>query len=59
MESELGWGTRLDETLDFGDSSIDHERAVAYVKGYNSVNNKSIIPDWYMYADGPHWVDKE
>ena len=49
IESERGWGQRLDETKYF--KSL--KDAEAFVKGYNSLNDKPDVPDWYMYAQEP------
>ncbi len=46
IESERGWGSRVDEVLEF-DSK---EEAEAYIKEFNSKNTASSVPDWYMYA---------
>ena len=46
IESERGWGQRLDETKEFDTL----EEAQAYVKEYNSHNDKEEVPDWYMRA---------
>lgn len=46
IESERGWGQRVDEKKEF-DSRKDAED---FVTEYNSYNNKEIVPDWYMYA---------
>ena len=49
IESERGWGQRLDERK-FFDSA---DEAWAFVDKYNSVNNEDTVPDWYMYAKDP------
>ena len=46
IESEAGWGQRVDETLEF---DTEHE-ADEFIKGYNSFNNLPEAPSWYMYA---------
>lgn len=46
IESERGWGQKVDETLEF-DSK---EEAIEYCKKYNSKNTEERAPDWYMYA---------
>lgn len=53
MESERGWGQRVDEILKFD----TYEEADKYKKEFNSKNNLPEVPDWYMYADGPVKVD--
>ncbi len=55
IESERGWGQRLDETKEF--DTI--EEAVAYVKEFNSHNDKETVPDWYLgvaMSKYPHLV---
>ncbi len=49
IESERGWGQKIDD-IKFFDSE---EEATAYVTQYNAKNNEPVVPDWYMYADGP------
>lgn len=48
IESEAGWGQRVDETLKFDTK----EEAEKYCKDYNQKYNppKKETPDWYMYA---------
>ena len=46
IESEAGWGTRVEEILGFTDKKI----AEQFVKFYNIPNNKQKTPSWYMYA---------
>lgn len=47
IESEAGWGQKIDETLEFETKS----EAEKFVKEYNEkYNNSPTIPDWYMYA---------
>lgn len=49
IESERGWGQKLDESIYF-----DNEpEAAQFVKEYNARNNKPTVPDWYMYAKNP------
>ena len=47
IESERGWGSKIDETKYF-DSA---ESAKDFVKQYNAKNDKPVVPDWYMYAE--------
>lgn len=49
MESERGWGQKVDEILEFDTP----EEALQYCKDYNNKHNppSDITPDWYMYAD--------
>jgi phage-related minor tail protein len=46
IESERGWGQRIDEVKEFD----TYEKALAFVRDYNKDNNESTVPDWYMYA---------
>ena len=47
IESERGWGQRIDETKEFP----TYEEAVAFCEEFNKDNNQSTVPDWYMRAD--------
>jgi hypothetical protein len=47
IESERGWGQRIDERKEFP----TYEEAKAFVTEYNSHNNLPEVPDWYMYAE--------
>lgn len=46
MESERGWGSRIDEVKTFPSLS----EANAFIEEFNSKNDKDEVPDWYMYA---------
>jgi nitrous oxide reductase accessory protein NosL len=47
IESESGWGTRVDETIPFD----TYEKARKYCVDYNQKHNmEDEIPSWYMYA---------
>lgn len=48
IESEAGWGQRVDQTLKFD----SYEEAEKYVREYNTKHNpvRNFTPDWYMYA---------
>lgn len=52
MESESGWGQRVDETKYF-DELTDAEE---YVKDFNSRNTAKVTPSWYMYATAPEMI---
>lgn len=54
IESERGWGQRVDESVEFNDKT----KAEAYVKEFNAKNNLPTVPDWYMYATDPRWLDR-
>lgn len=48
IESERGWGSKIDETLYF-DNELE---ARLYVKTYNDkYNPPGPAPDWYMVAE--------
>lgn len=47
IESERGWGQRVEDILYF----MYVEKADAFVNVYNSSNNATVVPDWYMYAE--------
>lgn len=49
IESERGWGSKIDETKYF--DTLDE--ATAFVEKFNSQNDKDYVPDWYMYATQP------
>ena len=48
IESERGWGQKIDEVKEFATS----EEAEKYCREYNRKYNppKAETPDWYMYA---------
>jgi hypothetical protein len=51
IESERGWGSKVDETIYFDNES----EARAYVTEYNDKYNPPLkpgegVPDWYMIA---------
>lgn len=50
IESELGWGQRVDEIKEF---ELEEE-ALLFVKEFNSKNDADKTPDWYMYASKPY-----
>jgi hypothetical protein len=52
IESERGWGSKVDESIYFD----NQEEAVKYANDYNDKYNPPLkpgegVPDWYMYAD--------
>lgn len=47
IESESGWGSRIDEVKYFDTM----EEAEAFVIEFNKYNDKPTVPDWYMYAE--------
>lgn len=46
IESEAGWGQRIDERREFDTV----EQAEAFVTQFNEPNNEARVPSWYMYA---------
>lgn len=52
IESELGWGQKIDERKHFD----SYEEAVRFRDAYNAENNLPYVPAWYMYAEGPFEV---
>lgn len=47
IESERGWGQKIDETIDFD----TYEEAKKYADEYNlKYNTSKEVPDWYMFA---------
>ena len=48
IESERGWGQRVEEVLEFDTP----EEAEAYTRCYNNEHNPPATqtPEWYMYA---------
>ena len=47
LEFEAGWGSRVDEVLDFD----DYDKAEDYIEQFNSKNKELQTPDWYMVAE--------
>jgi hypothetical protein len=47
IESERGWGSKIDESLYFDNESEAKQYVVDYNRKYNSV---AVCPDWYMIA---------
>jgi hypothetical protein len=47
IESERGWGQRIDEVKEFP----SEEEATEFVTKFNAKNNLPVVPDWYMYAE--------
>ena len=46
IESERGWGQRVDETREFDTKEL----AIAFCEDYNKDNTLNVTPDWYMKA---------
>ncbi len=49
IESERGWGQRVDEVKEFK----SYEDAKKFQMKFNSSNNEDCAPDWYMVARDP------
>lgn len=49
IESERGWGSRVDERKYFKSLPAANK----FVAQYNAQNNLPYVPDWYMYASDP------
>lgn len=49
IESEVGWGRKIDEVKEFP----DQESAEKFCKDYNTKHNpvSNTTPEWYMYAE--------
>lgn len=52
IESERGWGSKIDETIYFDNEA----EARQYAKAYNDKHNPPLkpgegVPDWYMIAE--------
>lgn len=47
IESERGWGSKVDDSVYF----TDKEEAIAWAVEYNKkYNTADAVPDWYMVA---------
>lgn len=53
IESERGWGQRLDDVKYFDDAM----EAYKFVEDFNKQNDSDTVPDWYMYAQEPVRVE--
>jgi hypothetical protein len=47
IESERGWGSKIDDTIYFDNEAEARE----YCQQFNSRNTEAVAPDWYMRAD--------
>lgn len=50
IETERGWGSRVEDTKYFDTEKKAKAWADAYNKKYN---NEKVVPAWYMYAASP------
>lgn len=48
IESERGWGSKIDETLYFDNEEEARQYAIDYNNKYNTAKE---VPDWYMVAE--------
>jgi hypothetical protein len=48
IESERGWGSKIDETLYFDNEEEARQYAIDYNNKYNTATE---VPDWYMVAE--------
>lgn len=48
IESERGWGSKVDETIYFDNEAEARQYAIDYNRKYN---NLDYVPDWYMRAE--------
>lgn len=48
IESERGWGQKLDESIYFDNEAEARQYAIDYNLKHN---NKDYIPDWYIRAE--------
>jgi len=46
IESERGWGRKIDEVKEFDTEQMRDD----FIKEYNSMNPPGPAPDWYMVA---------
>jgi hypothetical protein len=47
IESERGWGQKVDETIYFDNEA----EARKYCEDFNARNTEVVAPDWYMRAE--------
>ena len=50
IESESGWGQKVNSIKEFD----TYEEAKTFQTEFNSHNNYTVVPDWYMYAGTPY-----
>lgn len=48
IESERGWGQKIDEEIYFDNEAEARQYAIDYNKKHNTATE---VPDWYMRAD--------
>lgn len=48
IESEKGWGKRIEDTLEFDTPELAEKYCREYNRKYNPPMD--VTPDWYMYA---------
>jgi hypothetical protein len=47
IESERGWGQKIDEVKEFKTEKARDK----FITKFNARNNEPTTPDWYMYAE--------
>jgi hypothetical protein len=52
IESERGWGSKVDERKYFPTYELPHK----FMVEFNSHNDLPEVPDWYMYSTEPFVV---
>lgn len=55
IESERGWGQRVDEVKEFK----SYEEAKRFQLDFNKQNDEDFTPDWYMVAHNPTFDSSE
>ena len=48
IESEAGWGSKVDEVIYFDNEAEAKQYAETYNKAHNTLDH---TPSWYMYAE--------
>lgn len=54
-EYERGWVSKIDEVKSFK----TQPEAIIFQKEFNSKNTEVVVPDWYMVAEEPYYVENE
>ena len=57
IESEEGWGQKLDETKEFGPDLIHRKKAEKFVEEHNKDLGKGQTPSIYWRATKPYWKE--
>ena len=56
IESEAGWGTKVDEVIEFATLDEATEYVTTYNDKYNPKLGGGTVPDWYMIAESPYKI---